>query len=120
MTSYKRTLKIQRPNSLKIAIIILLFYAETYGGGQDKDRTLTKGRLYEILKAHYRIENTRAIKNQIEMLKADGIMIERENRLHLNIGEDMLLKVYRIITEAPDDIFPVYQREMDFFHYAVK
>jgi len=99
---------------------MLLFYSETYGSDPNIDRTLTKGRLYEILKAHYRIENTRAIKNQVEMLKADGIMIEQDDRLRLVMNEDMLLKVYRIIMEAPDDIFPIYQREIDFFHYVVK
>lgn len=99
---------------------MLLFYSEIYGNAPDKDRTLTKGRLYEILKVHYRIENTRAIKNQVEMLKADGIMIEQEDRLHLVMNADMLLKVYRVIMEAPDDIFPIYQREIDFFHYVVK
>jgi hypothetical protein len=99
---------------------MLLFYSEIYGNAPDIDRTLTKGRLYEILKVHYRIENTRAIKNQVEMLKADGIMIEQEERLHLVMNADMLLKVYRIIMEAPDDIFPIYQREIDFFHYVVK
>ena len=99
---------------------MLLFYSETYGSDPNIDRTLTKGRLYEILKVHYRIENTRAIKNQVEMLKADGIMIEQDDRLHLVMNEDMLLKVYRIIMEAPDDIFPIYLREIDFFHYVVK
>jgi hypothetical protein len=54
------------------------------------------------------------------MLKADGIMIEQDDRLHLVMNEDMLLKVYRIIMEAPDDIFPIYLREIDFFHYVVK
>lgn len=99
---------------------MLLFYSETYVNASNIDRTLTKGRLYEILKAHYRIENTRAIKNQVEMLKADGIMIEQGDRLHLVMNEDMLLKVYRVIMEAPDDIFPIYRREIDFFHYVVK
>ena len=99
---------------------MLLFYSESYEYDPHIDRTLTKGRLYEILKAHYKIENTQAIKNQLEMLKAEDIIIELENGLHLNADSDMLLKVYRIIMETPDDIFPIYQREVDFFHWVVK
>ena len=120
MTSYKNILKIQRPNSLKIAILVLLFYSESYAYDPHIDRTLTKGRLYEILKVHYKISNSRAIKNQLDLLKAESLIIEQGNYLRLNINDDMLLKVYRILMEAPDDIFPVYQREIDFFHYVVK
>lgn len=120
LSGNSKKIKVQRPNSLKIAILILLFYAEAYGVGIDIDRTMTKPRLYEILKAHYKIENSRPIKNQLEMLKAEGIIKESDGRLSLTVSPDMLLKTYLIIQEAPDDIFPIYQREIDFFHYIVK
>jgi hypothetical protein len=120
LSGNSKKIKVQRPNSLKIAILILLFYAEDYGVGEDIDRTMTKSRLYEILKAHYGIENSRPIKNQLEMLKAESIIKESDGRLSLTVNPDLLLKTYLIIQDAPDDIFPIYQREMDYLHYIVK
>ncbi|MEM0135029.1 MAG: hypothetical protein QXU18_07375 [Thermoplasmatales archaeon] len=115
MTESKK-LKVQRPNSLKIAIIILLFYAESY----DDERRLDKTWLYRILKAHYGLKNSKNIKNQIEMLKAAKIIAEDGNTLRAVISPDFMFRVYNIIQEAPEDIFPLYQREIDFFHYVIK
>lgn len=115
LTGSTKKLKIQRPNSLKIAILMVILYSEAR-----EDKPLRKEGLYRIIRDHYGIKNSRPIKNQIEMLKAYGIIHEINGFLHARPGPEFLFKLYRVIWEAPDDIFPIYQREIDFFRFATK
>ncbi|MEM0135574.1 MAG: hypothetical protein QXU18_10210 [Thermoplasmatales archaeon] len=40
--------------------------------------------------------------------------------LHPLISPDLLFKVYNIIQEAPDDVFPLHRMEVDFFKFTAK
>ncbi|MEM0135937.1 MAG: hypothetical protein QXU18_12065, partial [Thermoplasmatales archaeon] len=114
--SKARILKAGRPNALKIAIIILVLYSESYHG----QRGLGKTQLYRVLKMHYHVENSKNIKNQVEMLKASKIIKEEGDALLPLVSPELSFRIYGIIQEAPDDIFPIFGREIDFFRYMAK
>ena len=108
-----KKIKTRRPNALKIVIILLLLHAGAYGNG-----SIDKADIYRIVRRHYRIKKTRAVKIQLEMLLQSGI-IEKEGDI-FTLSDSPLLAagIYNILQEAPDDIFPVYHEELAFFHLA--
>ena len=109
-----KKIKIHRPNALKIVIILLLLHAGAYGNG-----SIDKADIYRIVKRHYRIKKTRAVKIQLEMLLQSGI-IEKEGDLFTLSGSPLLAAgIYDILQEAPSDIFPVYHEELAFLHLAL-
>jgi len=109
-----KKIKIQRPNAMKIIILLVLFFDYNY------TNVNVKTEIYRIIKKHYGIKNTRSINNQIEMLKASGILVQEEERIRIAVTHTLPFEVFRIINETPDDVFPIPQGEIDYIQRMVK
>jgi len=109
-----KKIKIQRPNAMKIIILLILFFDYNY------INVNVKTEIYRIIKKHYGIKNTRSISNQIEMLKASGILIQEGEKIRIAVTHTLPFEVFRIINETPDDVFPIPQEEIDHIHRMVK
>jgi len=108
-----KKIKIQRPNAMKIIILLILFFDYNYRNVN------VKTEIYRIIKKHYGIKNTRSINNQIEMLKASGILVQEGERIRIAVTHTLPFEVFRIINETPDDVFPIPPGEINHIHGEV-
>jgi len=108
-----KKIKIQRPNAMKIIILLILFFDSAY------TNVNVKTEIYRIIKKHYGIKNTRSINNQIEMLKASGILNQEGEKIKIAVTHTLPFEVFRIIDETPDDVFPIPPGEINHIHGEV-
>lgn len=104
------------PNRTKIDIVILLLSAST--SHFHDGNFISLGRIYQLIRHKDGIKSNRAIRDQVDMLMAQGIAEYIHNRKDVRIkaGSGLAKRLSDLIMETPDNAFPYGEWEYEFLY----